>query len=100
MRDFVFNMKTRQTLTTLLLVLSLGIFSGFAPILHSHELDLHDDNEDCFSCEWSQISIDQNTSLEETFNSPFNAFTTQVLNDTIVVNLSLAFSSRAPPSLT
>ena len=93
-------MKFRQTLTTLLLILSLGVFSGFGPILHSHDLDLHDDHEDCFSCEWSQISIDQNTSLEETFNSPFNAFTTQVLNDTIVVNLSLAFSSRAPPSLT
>jgi hypothetical protein len=92
-------MKFRQTLTTLLLILSLGVFSGFGPILHSHDLDLHDDHEDCFSCEWSQVSIDQNTSLEEVFNTPFNAFTTPILSAKLAENLSLAFSSRAPPSL-
>ncbi len=92
-------MKIRQTFTAVLLVLSLGILSGFSSILHSHELDLHDDDEDCFSCEWNQISFDHDPGNSIIEPSSFEqSFQFKSYNSGYLV-FSFSFFGRAPPSL-
>lgn len=89
----------KRILTACFLVLSLGVLFGFSPVLHSHELDLHDDHEDCFSCEWNQVSLDNTTSQPEISTSAFEAFSPQA-PDTLAPAITFsAFLSRAPPVL-
>ena len=90
-------MKINQKITVFLLILSLGILFGFSPILHSHDLDIHDDHEDCFSCEWSQVSIDQApycSALESNF---FNQAHKLTINNPDFLAPPSHFLSRAPP---
>ncbi len=91
-------MKIRQTFIACLLVLSLGILSGFSPILHSHDLDLHDEHEDCFSCEWNQVSFDTTPYLSETVSNLFNVFQPQASEAPDLTVFFSAFLSRAPPA--
>ncbi len=35
-------------------ILVFGFLTGFAPILHNHELDLDETHQDCAPCKWSQ----------------------------------------------
>lgn len=89
----------KKLLTAYLLILSLGVLLGLSPVLHSHELDLHDDHEDCFSCEWSQVSLDTSPSLPETSSSLFETFHPQASVAPTAAILFTAFLSRAPPVL-
>ena len=91
-------MKFRQILTTCLLVLSLGILSGFSPILHSHDLDLHDDHENCFSCEWNQVSIDQDLGCSDLEAYCFEQTHELTINNPDYLALPSSFLSRAPPT--
>ena len=91
-------MKIRQTFIACLLLLSLGVLSGFSPILHSHELDLHDNHEDCLSCEWNQVSFDTTPFLSESFCSFFNVFHAQASEAPDLAVFLSTFLSRAPPS--
>jgi hypothetical protein len=91
-------MKIRQTFIAFLLLLSLGVLSGFSPILHSHELDLHDDYEDCLSCEWNQVIFDTTPLLSVAFYNLFNVFQAQALEKPDLAFFFSSFLSRAPPS--
>ena len=91
-------MKIRQTFIACLLLLSLGVFSGFSPILHSHELDLDDKHEDCLSCEWNQVSFDTTPFLSEAVCSLFNVFQAQASEAPGLAAFLSTFLSRAPPS--
>jgi hypothetical protein len=91
-------MKIRQIFIVCLLLLSLGGLSGFSPILHSHELDLHDDYEDCLSCEWHQLSFDTTLLLSVAFCNLFNVFHKQASEEPDLAIFFSAFLSRAPPS--
>jgi hypothetical protein len=91
-------MKIRQTFIACLLLLSLGVLSGFSSILHSHELDLHDNHEDCLSCEWNQVSFDTTPFLSEAFCSLFNVFDAQASEAPDLAAFLSTFLSRAPPS--
>ena len=53
-------MKTRlkTQFLALLIVLSLGGLTSLEPVLHNHDLDIHEEHEDCFSCGWTKISIE------------------------------------------
>jgi hypothetical protein len=85
--------------TAYLLILTLGILLGFSSVLHSHELDLHDDHEDCFSCEWSQVSLDNSPSLPEIPSCIIEAFHSSASSTPAKVILFSAFLSRAPPAI-
>jgi hypothetical protein len=97
--NFVTDMKFRQTFTAFLLALSLGILSGFSPVLHNHDLDLQDDHEDCFSCGWTQVNLETPPPLPDTFNIRLETFDPQVPETTPTADLFTAFLSRAPPTL-
>ncbi|MBC8285873.1 MAG: DUF2607 family protein [Nitrospinae bacterium] len=88
----------KKTLTAYLLILTLGVLLGFSSVLHSHELDLHDDHEDCFSCEWSQVSLDTSPSLPEISSSIIEAFHPLASDTPAKAILFTAFLSRAPPA--
>ena len=89
----------KKILTTYLFVLILTIFSGFSPILHNHDLDLHDNHEDCFTCGWTQINLDTSPPLPENLNSIFKNFYQQA-SDTLTIKFLFAtFLSRASPAL-
>lgn len=90
-------MRMRRILTTCLLILSLGLLSGFSSILHSHDLDLHDDHEDCYSCEWNQVSIDQGSSQPSVELGVFEQKYSFNPHDTEHLTFSSTFLSRAPP---
>ncbi|MBT3510545.1 MAG: hypothetical protein HN472_13485 [Nitrospina sp.] len=91
-------MKFRQILTTSLLIFSLGVLSGFSTILHSHDLDLHDDHEDCFSCEWNQVSIDQDPGCSALESYCFEQAHKLTISNPDYLALPSSFLSRAPPS--
>jgi hypothetical protein len=91
-------MKIRQTFIACLLLLSLGVLSGFSPILHSHKLNLHDNHEDCLSCDWNQVTFDTTPFLSEAFCSLFNVFHAQDSEAPDLAVFLSAFLSRAPPS--
>lgn len=38
-------------------ILIFGFLTGFAPILHNHELDLEETHQDCSPCKWSQENV-------------------------------------------
>jgi hypothetical protein len=93
-------MKIRQIFSAYLLILSLGAFSGLSSILHSHELDLHDDHEECFSCEWSQISFEPDPAHDDLkFHSFEQTYSFNSHNTNHLIFFS-PFLSRAPPSNT
>ena len=99
MSNYALDMKIRQIFTACLLVLSLGILSGFSPILHSHELDLHDEHEDCFSCEWNQVSFDQDPGYSILESSAFEQRYQFKSYNSGYLAFSLPFFGRAPPFL-
>ncbi|PIQ99229.1 MAG: hypothetical protein COV66_15285 [Nitrospinae bacterium CG11_big_fil_rev_8_21_14_0_20_45_15] len=90
-------MKFRQILTVCVLILSLGFLSGFSPVLHNHDLDLQNNHEDCFSCEWNHVSMDPNTAqpvlefqfFKQEYNSPL------YISKHLIATSS--FLGRAPP---
>ena len=55
-----FKLKTQ--FLALLVILSLGVLTGLEPALHNHDLDFHGEHEDCSSCNWTQVSIDNTAS--------------------------------------
>jgi len=91
-------MKIRPIFTTFFLILSLTALSGFSSMLHSHDLDLNDNHENCFSCEWNHVSSDHDSAqpgLE--FHSWEQAFSLKAHNPRHLI-FSSPFLGRAPPS--
>jgi hypothetical protein len=90
-----FNFKTQ--FLALLIILSLGILTGLEPSLHNHDLDFHGEHEDCSSCSWTQISIDNTSSqtvaiLQTYEESNYKAPVSKP--SVFIISTSL---SRAPP---
>ena len=89
----------KKILTTYLFVFILAILSGFSPVIHNHDLDLHDDHADCFTCGWTQTNLGTSPPLPENLNSFFEKFYQQASN---TLNIKFPFGnflSRASPAL-
>ncbi len=91
------NLKTQ--FLALLIVLSLGGLTGLEPVLHNHDLDLQDVHEDCFSCGWTQISIDHEFS--QSINAPklHGPSNYQTQKSILLTSLPTSFLIRAPPAI-
>jgi hypothetical protein len=90
-------MKYRQILTVCALIFILGFLSGFSPALHNHDLDLQNNHEDCSSCEWSQVSMDPNTTQPALEFQFFEQECNFPPHNTKHVTFASAFLGRAPP---
>ena len=90
--------KAQQQIATLLIIFCLTALSGLEPVLHNHELD-HNTHDDCISCGWTHIVLDQGDLLTENFNSFISTPHFQSQNIHITENLTTGFLSRAPPTL-
>jgi hypothetical protein len=91
-------MKTnfRRRLLILLVTLSLGGFTSLEPVLHNHDLD-QTTHEDCISCGWTQVNLDQSSSLHGVFSFNFDTFAPKLQNYLASVQILSDFLSRAPP---
>ena len=90
--------KLQRQIPVLLVIFCLTGLTGLEPVLHNHDLD-QDTHGDCFSCGWTQVNLDQSTSLAQTFHFPINAFAPQFMGAPDATSTSTVFSSRAPPTL-
>ncbi|MBT5469514.1 MAG: hypothetical protein HOK41_02825 [Nitrospina sp.] len=92
-------MKTRlkTQFLALLIVLSLGGLTSLEPVLHNHDLDIHEEHEDCFSCGWTKISIDETTSQVVTIQSTYKESNYQAPASNPTQSLGSSSLSRAPP---
>lgn len=45
--------KQNFKILSVFLAASFFILTGFSPVLHSHEFDLDDHTQDCYSCSWN-----------------------------------------------
>lgn len=91
-----FQFKTQ--FIALLIVLSLGVLTGLEPSLHNHDLDLHGEHEDCSSCNWTQISIDNTTSQAVSILQTYEESNYKAPASRPSVSLDSTSLSRAPPS--
>ncbi len=91
------NLKTQ--FLTLLLVLSLGGLTGLEPVLHNHDLELYDEHEDCISCGWTQISIDQAPLQAVAVQNSYKELSDKTQKTTPPASLISPSRSRAPPVL-
>ncbi|MBT5027690.1 MAG: hypothetical protein HOH38_02060 [Nitrospinaceae bacterium] len=90
--------KLRHQILVLLVVACLTGLSGLEPVLHNHDLD-QTTHEDCFSCGWTQINLDNTSSLSEAFNASSHKLTSQLQNEPALASSFSSFLSRAPPTL-
>jgi hypothetical protein len=90
------NFKTQ--FLALLIVLSLGILTGLEPALHNHDLDLHGEHEDCSSCTWTQISIDNTTTQTSAILQSYEEYNYKAPASRASASLASTSLSRAPPS--
>lgn len=89
--------KAQQQIATLLIIFCLTALSGLEPVLHNHELD-HSAHDNCISCGWTHIVLDQGDPLAESFHLSIRAPYSQIRNFHITENLITTFLSRAPPT--
>lgn len=92
-----FKLKTQ--FLAFLIVLSLGFLTGLEPALHNHDLDLHGEHEDCSSCSWTQISIDNTTSQAVGILQSYEEYNYNSSASKPSVSLASTSLSRAPPSI-
>jgi hypothetical protein len=81
----------------LLIVLSLGVLTGLEPTLHNHDLDFHGEHEDCSSCSWTQISIDNTTSQTVAILQTYEESNYKAPASKPSISIASTSLSRAPP---
>jgi hypothetical protein len=89
--------KFKTQFLALLIVLSLGVLTGLEPALHNHDLDFHGEHEDCSSCSWTQISIDNTTTQTLAILQTYEESSYKAPASKPTVSIASTSLSRAPP---
>lgn len=90
-----FKLKTQ--FLALLVILSLGVLTGLEPALHNHDLDFHGEHEDCSSCNWTQVSIDNTASQTVAILQSYEESNYKAPASKPSASLASTSLSRAPP---
>ena len=87
----------RSQLMPALLLVSFGVLSGFAPVLHNHDLDFDHDHNDCGACQWSQWSSMLNADAAQGTLSPLLKILRLIHVSEVLPKFLSSVSSRSPP---
>ena len=87
------------SLGVLLVLLSFGVMTGLAPVLHAHELDFNSPHDDCAPCHWSQSKeVDESDSGPVASASRYRFFKSTLAESLDNQSIHKLFN-RGPPSL-
>jgi hypothetical protein len=97
---FTFEKKLKSffpRLGILLVLLSFGVMTGLAPVLHAHELDFSESHDNCAPCHWSQSSHSDETTTVAVVATPPTPFLIFSPAESIGQQFNKNTPSRSPP---
>ena len=82
----------------LLVLLSFGVMTGFASVLHAHELDFNSAHDDCAPCHWSKTNPSDETTATAFATAPLLQFSLFSPGEFISQQFKKNILNRGPPT--